>query len=345
MDENYREATIQLPEAASTLAPMVDGLYSWIFWVSTVSFVLIVGFMVAFAWYFRRRRGVTSKPPGHNNTLELFWTFLPVPFLVVMFHYGFEGYMFMSVPPENAIDVRVQGSAGWAWSYEQPNGLQDSVLRVPVDRPVRLIMSSIPSGSNPAVLHSFFVPAFRIKRDLVPGMFTSVWFEATREGTYQVYCTEYCGSGHSAMLSTVEVMSQEDYDAYLERGPGRPDEYPDDIAWGESLFAQNACIGCHNRAEGAGRLVGPNLWGVAGSLQPVEGEGDVLADADYLRTSIWEPASQIVEGYPNQMPSYAHLPISVRDALVAYIASLSPENGASVLEALEEGDEGDDTGG
>jgi cytochrome c oxidase subunit 2 len=328
MDEQtYRDATIQLPEQASTLAPQVDSLYYDIYWISVVFFVGIVGCMVWFAWRFRRRKGVASKPPGHHNALELFWTFSPLILLAYMFHQGFEGFMTMAVPPENAINVRVRAYK-WRWEFEQPNGMTEGQLRVPVDTPVRLIMASVPNGPAPedaAVLHSFFVPAFRIKRDVVPGMYTSMWFEATRTGEYQIYCTEYCGTGHSRMLSNVVVMEPDAYQEFLDVGPQCPDEFEEDWQWGEQLFASNGCPACHNVDASLGASVGPNLANVAGTMQPLEGGEEHIADAAYIRESIMQPQAQIVRGYTSAaMPAF-NLPQSQLDALVSYLAHLSEE--------------------
>lgn len=328
MDEQtYRDATIQLPEQASTLAPAVDSLYYVIFWTSVVFFVGIVACMVWFAWRYRRRRGVRSKPPGHHNALELFWTFSPLIILAYMFHMGFSGFMTMAIPPENAVNIRVRAYK-WRWEFEQPNGMKDGQLRVPVNTPVRLIMSSVPTGpslEDAAVLHSFFVPAFRIKRDVVPGMYTSVWFEATRTGEFQIYCTEYCGTGHSRMLSNVIVMKRDAYQEYIEVGPSCPEEIQEDWQWGEQLFASNGCAACHNVDSALGDSVGPNLANVAGTAQPLEDGTEHVADMEYLRRSIVEPQADIVRGFTSAaMPAF-ELQERQLDALVSYLAHLSDQ--------------------
>lgn len=211
----YHEPTTQLPAQLSTLAPEIDWIYDFIFWTSVPFFVGIVGFQLYFMWKYRRRPGVKAEPTGHHNALELFWTFAPLILLVLMFHWGFQTYMASAVAPDDSYNVRVRGRQ-WAWTFEHPNGFQeDNELHVPAGRPVRLVMSSSD------VLHSFYAPEFRIKRDLVPGMFSSIWFEAverqdlgavdeennpieagnleipdTRRIWYhvQVFCAEYCGA-------------------------------------------------------------------------------------------------------------------------------------------------------
>ncbi len=361
MEEQAADATIQLPEQASTLAPMVDSLYYDIYWISVAFFVAVVGCMVLFAWRYRRRKGVKSKPPGHHNALELFWTFSPLILLAYMFHQGFEGFMFMSVPPATSIPVRVEAFQ-WGWRFQQPNGLVESELWVPQGRPVRLIMGSIPRGTEAgqgAVLHSFYVPALRVKRDVVPGMFTSLWFEATRLGTYDIFCTEYCGvgepaegavlsdedlrqngrptaaAGHSGMLSRIHIVTPEEYERHLIEGMRNP--YGDDFPrWGEELFTQNGCPACHVVTPGAPPSVGPNLAGIAGTPQALESGESHTADLEYLRESIREPQAQIVHGFTGaSMPSFAALGELKIDALAAYIGSLSPQ-GQEVVQAVQQ---------
>lgn len=339
MNEQGYDATIQMPEGASTLAPLVDSLYYDIYWISVVFFIAIVGCMVWFAWRFRRRKGVKSKPPGHHNALELFWTFSPLILLAYMFHQGFAGFMTMAIPPENAINVRARAYK-WRWEFEQPNGMIDGELRVPLGQPVRMIMSSVPNGpeaADAAVLHSFFVPVFRVKRDVVPGMYTSLWFEATREGTFDIFCTEYCGTGHSRMLSNVTVMPPDEYEDYLREGPQCPDVFENDWEWGQALFSSNGCTACHNVEASAGVLVGPNLANVAGTQQPLEGGTSVLADYDYVRHSIEAPGDDIVEGFTNAaMPPYS-LTDRPLNALIAYLAHISNQ-GSSLEVPLSCGD-------
>lgn len=357
------DATIQLPEGASTLAEHVDSLYYDIFWISVVFFVGIVGCMVWFAWRFRRRKGVKSKQPGHHFALEVFWTVAPIFLLGYMFVQGFDGFMMMSIPPENAINVRVEARQ-WSWLFRYPAGDAEKVdgeLWVPVNEPVRLIMSSHPrSAEQPAVLHSFFVPSLRVKRDIVPGMYSSLWFEATRQGTYDIYCTEYCGldqlendptdeqlhangrptaaAGHSGMLTQLHVVTREEYDEWVQ--PGIPAQYEGDyVAWGASTFQQQ-CTACHVIEAGAPYTVGPNLHNVVGYEQPLEGEPPRMADLEYMRESIREPQAAIVEGFGNAaMTSFASLPEIQIDAIIAYLASQSDrgdEVSATIATSMEE---------
>lgn len=362
MNDQGLDATIQMPAQASSLAPMVDKLYYEVYWFSVISFVGVVGAMVYFAWRYRRRKGVVSKPPGHHNALELFWTFSPLILLAYFFHQGFTGFMFMSVPPPNSINVRVEAFQ-WGWRFQQPNGLVESELWAPEHRPVRLIMSSVPRGTGPgqgAVLHSFFVPALRVKRDVVPGMYASVWFEGTRRGTYDIYCAEYCGvgapapgavltneqlrqngrptaaAGHSGMISRLHIVSSAEYQEHLRAGLDIPEKYEGDYAaWGRDLYSENGCAACHVVEPGAPATVGPNLSNVAGYPQALETGESVVADLEYLRESLRSPQAQVVAGYGGaSMPSFGALGELKIDALSAYIASLS-DQGQSVVDEVQ----------
>ena len=342
--ENQTEPSLQLPAQLSTYAPEVDWLYDGIYATSIVFFVGIVGAMVAFMVMYRRKPGVKAEPTGHHNVLELFWTFSPLLLLFVMFHYGFTTWMDMATAPDDAINIRVRGRQ-WAWEFEHPNGMvEDNQLHVPVGRPVRLVMSSSD------VLHSFYVPDFRVKRDLVPGMFSSLWFQAVERDpgtavsdepldpervlyTSQVYCAEYCGangnwgthSGHATMYSLIHVQRQADYDEFMARGPVLP--CPNDAPTctpeesGSILFVSKTCTSCHGIAEGAAAVAAPNLWNIYDHEQPLSDGTSITVDEAYLRRSILEPRSQIVQGYSPVMPNI-RLSDSELTAVVAYIRSL-----------------------
>jgi cytochrome c oxidase subunit 2 len=318
---------LQLPAQLSTIAPQVDWIYDFIFWTSVIFFVGIVGTMVWFLVQYRRRPGVKAEPTGHHNALELFWTFSPLILLMLMFHWGWDTYIQESVAPDDSVNIRVRASQ-WSWAFEHCNGMGETgEVHVPAERPVRFIMSSAD------VLHSLFVPDFRVKRDAVPGMFTSLWFEAVApEGiepdgnhvlyTSQIFCTEYCGTSHSRMLASLHVMRDSDYQDLLRVGPSRPAEYPDDVAWGEHNFTQFGCTSCHSAQQGGPNAPGPNLWGVAGSQVALEGGQTVLADAAYFEQSIREPQSQIVQGFTTVQMSHFSLGQAQIQSLVAYLESL-----------------------
>lgn len=308
-------ATFWMPEAASTFAADTDGLFYFIYWVSLFFFALIVGAMCWFAWKYRYIEGTVEKtsPIRGNHKLEIFWSAIPTLLLLFVFAWGFKGYMHSAVPPDNAMNIRVIGMK-WSWSLTHPNGGTDgNRLVVPVNTPIRLTMSS------EDVLHSFYVPAFRIKRDVLPDRYTVQWFESEQLGTHHIFCTEYCGTGHSSMIGTVEVVSREDYDAYVATLAGCGDG--ESLAeCGERYYTRSGCNACHS-VDGS-RLVGPSWLGIAGSPRPGSDSG--VADENYLRQSIYEPNTYIVEGYQaNQMPTYAgRMDEDELNALIAYIQSL-----------------------
>lgn len=344
-DQEYiTHATWQLPPQLSTMAPGVDWIYDFIFWVSVVFFVGIIATTMFFMWRYRRRPGVKSEPPGHANTLELFWTFAPLILLVLMFHWGFQSYIASAVAPDDSYNVRVRARQ-WAWEFEHPNGTtEDNELHVPAGRPVRLIMSSSD------VIHSFFVPDFRIKRDVVPGMFTSLWFEAIErpditpeEGDLgtpdarrvwyrsQVFCTEYCGAGgswgdnagHATMYAQILVQRPEDFDEWYANPPPRQcgDRDCTPVEEGEMLFSEKGCPACHQREEGAPQLAGPSFHGLFGRQERLTGGGTVTVDDAYVRESILEPRAQIVEGFNPVMPSIRFSEQQL-DAMIAYLQTL-----------------------
>lgn len=312
----------QLPPAASTLAENHDLLYYFIFWLSAVIFIGICAACLYFIVRYRRRSATERPgPTAENKILEYAWTFLPLIPMVFMFHYGFKGYIDGVVAPVDAIDVRVKARQ-WSWEFVYPDGTSSpGVLAVPVNRPVRLIMSS------EDVIHSFFVPEFRVKRDVVPGMYSTLWFEATRVGEYTAYCTEYCGappnqsaSGHFGMLAKVQVLNPVAYDQWL-KDIGGPPAGKSPAEWGEMLYAQYACVTCHANKQGM-PSVGPSFVGLWGKTEKFEDGSTLVVDENYVRQSILEPNAKRAAGYPGiVMPPYA-MDTARIDALIAYIKSL-----------------------
>lgn len=346
---NDAPATFQLPEQMSTVAADVDWLYYFIYWLSVVLFVAIVGAMIYWAIKYRERPGHKAEPTGHNVPLELAWTVAPLLILAFLFHKGFQGYMDMAIAPANALEIRVNAKQ-WSWEFVYPNGGSSDKLHVPVHRPVKLIMGSAD------VLHSFFIPAMRVKRDVVPGMFTTVWFEATHTGKDDIACAEYCGgrsqgpggelpyqpsddpdnpypagqmTGHWAMHSVVYVETQEDYDKFLKSIGDKCDQYrsagkgcPEDIAAaeGQKLYMSKGCVACHT-VTGA-RLVGPSwkdIWGRKESTNV----GPITVDENYVRESILSPQAKIVTGFQPVMPTFSgQISDPEIDELIAYMRSL-----------------------
>lgn len=331
--------TIQLPGQWSTFAPSVDWVFYFIYWLSVVLFVAITGAVVYWSVKYKRRPGVKAEPTSHNTVLEVAWTVSPLVLLVLLFHWGFQGYVHMTTAPTDAMDVRVRARK-WSWDFEYPNGAHTiNELHVPVNRPVRLVLSS------EDVLHSLFVPAFRVKRDAVPGYYTTMWFEATRVGETPFFCTEYCGasataspepirvgagrfdwSGHFSMMGSVNVHSRAEWETFLERSLASPVDPATGQAmtparWGETLYRQQGCAGCHS-LDGT-PMAGPSWRGIFGrNAQFVDGSSAV-ADESYLRRSILQPNAQVVRGFQPVMPTYAgSLNDRQIDAIIAFMRTL-----------------------
>lgn len=302
------------PDQASTVAPEVDAVYFAL--IGLASFFMIIIGCAALYFLVRYRKGSDadrSDPQTNNWKLEAFW--IGVPFLMAMaiFFWGTNKYFEIQEIPEDTVEVFVLGKQ-WMWKVQHPQGKREiDELHVPANRPVMLRMTS------QDVIHSFFVPAFRIKQDVVPGRYTTVWFEATKPGRYRLMCAEYCGTGHSRMLGEVVVLSQADYAAWLEGG-----EVEETLAQrGEKIFNRAGCSGCHV-PDSAARA--PILTGLYGQRVQLESGEAVVADEAYLRDSILLPQKHIVAGYEAIMPSYqGQLSEAEVFALVEYIKSLSEE--------------------
>lgn len=306
------EPTFQLPAGMSTIAPEYDWLYYFIYWAGLILFVAIVGLMLAFVIRYHRSRGHQPKPTESHTAAELIWTFTPLIILVTLFHWGFQGYVRGSVAPDNALDIRVRGKQ-WLWEFEYPNGYREiGTLKVPVHQPIRLVMSS------DDVLHSFFVPEFRWKKDVVPGMYSTMWFEATRTGKAQVFCAEYCGVSHAGMLATVEIVSEAEYEKFLKEGSGPPAGVTPD-KWGAMLYTKNNCNTCHSLDGSA--LVGPSWKGVWGRTETMTDGSSITVDENYVRQSILEPNAKTVRGFNPVMPVYT-LQDQQIDALIAFMKTL-----------------------
>ncbi len=289
------EGSFWLPPPSSTTAAEVDSLFMFIFYVSTFFFVLIVVLMMVFVVIYRRRPGVDPGPaPSHSTVLEVTWTVIPLLIVIAIFYWGFEGYMDMRTSPREAYDIRVTGRK-WNWEFTYPNGYVDSVLHVPVDEPVRLTMTS------QDVIHSLFIPAFRVKMDLVPGRYTQTWFRAMKPGEYDLYCAEYCGTKHSDMLSSVVVHPPGEFETWLDKASNFL-ETMSPVDAGRALYDRRGCAQCHS-LDGSAR-VGPSFKGIYGQTHSFTNAPDTPVDDNYLRESILEPGKKIREGYKNQMPTY-----------------------------------------
>jgi cytochrome c oxidase subunit 2 len=299
------------PVQASTMAGRVDALYLFLILVSVFFGVLIATLVVSFAIRFRRRSPDERPRPIHGSTaLEIAWTLVPLGIVMVVFLWGADLFFAMARVPPASMDVYVVGKR-WMWKTQHMAGQREiNELHVPVGVPVKLTLTS------EDVIHSFFVPAFRMKKDVVPGRYVTTWFQATRTGTYHLFCAEYCGTKHSGMIGTVTVMEPAAFQAWLSGGATGTSL----AAAGEKLFQDLACITCH-RADSEGR--GPKLEGMFGHPVSLANGERVMADEAYVRESIVNPAVKVVAGYQPVMPTYQGL-VSEESLmqLVAYIQSL-----------------------
>jgi cytochrome c oxidase subunit 2 len=314
-----REPQFWLPPQGSTTAGEVDAIFDLILWISLAFFALIVGLMVAFVIRYRARRAGQigdSTAPRKSTPLELVWSGIPLVIVIVLFWVGFESYMDLRTPPANAYEVNVIGMR-WRWQFEYPNGWVEDKLHVPADRPVRLVMTS------EDVIHSLAIPDFRVKMDVVPGRYTEAWFRAPEPGTYRINCTEYCGEGHSDMLSEVVVHPPGEFEKWLEDASSFVDRLPPAEA-GEKLYEKRGCIACHSK-DGRGG-VGPTFQGLYGRKVVFRDGSSLVADENYIRESIFEPGKRVVAGFEAVMPSFqGRLKDKDVTAIIAFIKSLGAQ--------------------
>ena len=355
--------TFWMPPQASTFAADVDFTYYFIYWIDVIFFLILMGAMIFFAVQYRTKSedDKTLDLKG-SHSIEFAWSVFPSFLLIAMFVLGFQAYMKQSVPPADAINVRVKAQK-WQWNYAYPDlGIENtSVLVVPEGKAVRLTMSSVD------VLHSFYVPDFRIKKDVVPGRYTVAWFQVDEifkgnsgrgnmpteiaeqkgltvadltglvgtaldndgdgftdglgEGEHQVFCTEYCGTDHSRMYSRVKVLSQEDFDKWVEDST-KFEPSTDPAERGKLWISMNGCAGCHS-ADGS-KLVGPSFKGLWGRPENLTDGSTVQVDENYIQESIRVPGAKVVAGYAPQMPPYDGNALSQDkiDDIIAYFKTL-----------------------
>lgn len=281
------------PSAIST-TEAVDAVFFYIFGISIAMLIAVTVVMVWFlVKYNRKRHPHPEASPRYNIILELAWTIIPTIIVLSMFWYGWEGYTTLTNVPEDALKVQVAGRQ-WSWTFTYPNGKASDKLYVPAGQAVRLEITS------EDVLHSFYIPAFRVKKDAVPGMITQAWFRAPEPGSYDAFCAEYCGVGHSVMITTVEAMSEHEFEEWY-----RQEAPEEEAVEGEKLLAQYGCTGCHS-LDGS-KSIGPTFQGIFGRKVTVVTDGKertVTVDAEYIEKSILQPQTDLVKGYPPVMPSF-----------------------------------------
>lgn len=308
-----------LPARASSAAGAVDEVFLFIFWVSAFFLALILALTVLFVVRYRKRPGRTEPEvsASHSTRLELFWSVIPLALVMAMFVMSARAYVKMTQPEgstKGALKVQVTGKK-WSWWFDHPEGKGAPELHVVLNRPTELVLSSTD------VIHSLYVPEFRLKQDAVPGRFTRMSFTPTLAGTYPVLCTEYCGTDHSRMLAQVVVHpDQAAYDAWAKEGMG-PDT--DLVEAGRKVFLQRGCVACHS-VDGV-RKVGPTVKGLMGHDVPLADGTTVKADEEYIRESLVKPGAKVVKGFPNVMPPSV-LPEKDLKALIGYLESLAGDH-------------------
>lgn len=280
------------PEAASTGAVDVDRLYIFLIAVTGSAVVLVMSLAIFFAVKYRRTAdNQVPKYELENKYLEYSWIVLPFIAFMVIYFWSAQVYFRANRSPDDALEVWGTGRR-WMWKFQHLGGQSEiNELHVPLGRPVKVILAS------EDVIHSFFVPAFRVKRDVLPHRYTTVWFRPTKAGRYHLFCAEYCGTEHSKMIGSVVVLPEAEYQTWLAGGKAASP-----VAEGEQLFSALACNTCHGVDAPGAR--GPQLGGVFGTQVRLRTGQTVTADENYLRESILNPATKVVAGYEPIMPSF-----------------------------------------
>lgn len=305
------------PPQSSTIASDVDALFNFVLFSSIVFFLIVVLGAAYFVIRYRRKARIElSTGPSHNTKLEILWTVIPTILVLIVFAWGFKTFLKMNIVPADAIEIKVTGQK-WFWTFDYiESGINTmNELVVPIDKPIQLTMSSRD------VIHSFFVPGFRVKMDVLPNRYSVTWFEATQKGVFDLFCAEYCGTGHSEMIGKVKVLGEREYYEWLESSSsvGEGLTLPE---FGAKLYQSKACITCHS--INGNPLVGPSFKGRYGTQKPMASGSNVLIDDNYMRESILNPNAKQVQGFQPVMPSYQGLLKDKEiDALVEYIKSLN----------------------
>jgi len=287
----WLHASALFPAEASGIAPYVDALYFFLVLITIVGTTLVAVLLLVFSIRYRREKNPVATQIEGSTLLEATWTIIPLAIFLVTFVWGALLYFRIYDPPTNAMNIYVVGKQ-WMWKAEHPGGQHEiDALHVPMGKPIQLTMIS------QDVFHSFSIPDFRIKREVIPGRYTTVWFEATQAGTYHLFCTQYCGTQHSGMVGEVTVMTPEDYKKWLEQSNSGQSLAQN----GERLFASMGCNSCHN---GSAAARGPSLAGVYGSKLTLTDGRQILVDDAYLRDAILNPSEHVTAGFSPIMPTY-----------------------------------------
>lgn len=318
MDFNLRF----FPERASTVAGDVDALYFFLIGVSVFFTLLIFGLIIFFATKYRRRSPSAVGVPTSSVALETTWTVIPFGIMLIMFTWGASLYFTLYHIPPHTLEIQVVAKQ-WMWKFQHVSGQREiNELHVPLGRTVKLVMAS------QDVIHSFYVPAFRVKADVIPGSYRTIWFEATKPGAYHLFCAEYCGLQHSGMIGRVIVLEPAQYQAWLNGGSTAGGAETSPAAAGQKLFLDLGCHTCH-RLDQQG--IGPMLTNLFGAQVQLQNGQTVTADENYIRESIVDPLAKVAAGFQPLMPSFQdRVDEEQLMQLITYIKSLGAQPAQAV---------------
>lgn len=324
------------PPRASTFAERYDLLFGAITALTIFFTVIVLTFVVIFAVRYRVGSSANrDRPQNENMKIEIAWSLPPLLLGIAIFAWGANDFVWYKTPPKDAMEIFVIGKQ-WMWHIQQPNGVRENnEIHVPIGKPVKLTMIS------QDVLHAMYIPAFRVQYHVVPGRYTSLWFQATQEGRFPMFCAQHCGTQHSEMGGYVYVMSQKDYATWLARGGSNPQPGGETIeSSGKELFTQLRCDSCHGAAD---TELGPSLNGLTTRTRKLNTGMTVQVDDEYLRESIVDPGAKIVSGYINTMPQDYKNQLNEEQirSLIQYMKSLgaTPAPAAAKTAAAPGGDD------
>jgi len=309
-----------LPADASLTSRNIDWVWDFMIWVSVLTalgvFVAIFHFITKYRAKSRAANEPTEKSAEHNTALEITWSVLPLFVCIALFVWGFKGFIDLRTPPKDAMELHANAQK-WKWTFDYKcptGGMTDDTLHVPIDRPVRMLISSVD------VLHALYIPSFRTKMDAVPGRYTDMWFQATKAGDYPIFCAEYCGTSHSDMLSHVTVHPAGEYETWLKGACEKADSMVGPER-GKKLYSQQGCETCHT-IDGTPKI-GPSWKGLFGKAEAFADGSTVKIDENYLRESMMDPTAKVVKGFAPSMPTYkGKLSDKDIDGLIEFIKTL-----------------------
>jgi cytochrome c oxidase subunit II len=309
-----------LPVDASITSRNIDWVWDFMIWLSVLTalgiFVAIFHFVTKYRAKSRAANEQAEKSAEHNTSLEITWSVLPLFVCIALFVWGFKGFVDLRTPPKDSMELHANAQKWkWTFDYKCPTGTYtDDTLHVPIDRDVRMLISSID------VLHALYIPSFRTKMDAVPGRYTDMWFQATKAGDYPIFCAEYCGTSHSDMLSHVIVHPAGEYEKWLSKTCVDADSKVG-APRGKDLFDRQGCSTCHT-VDGTPKI-GPTWKGLFGKMEMMTDGKPLKVDENYLRESMMDPVAKVVQGFAPAMPTYkGKLTDKDVDGLIEYIKSL-----------------------